>query len=311
MKQLRAVLDRLPSSVEYTFVRIILAALPPVRETAVWVNDAATHEILTAFNQGTYGAVDRLLRQHEKALVRVPENGRDDARTLLDAARHSLAQLLLAEARAKAKAAGDCWITTRSVDPDRLGPPSEPCPLPGPGKVIDVWQIGRDRHAHRLAVAGVAAGPAPWGDQRNMWVDPVALNRRYLTLLRKYCRPLFRLRVGHAWRTRRAPSGWRVLTQQVIPQLYDYLRPFYPARRYSAGQEGMSHDKYPRALLRDVRDLLAAERPDLAAGLTEEQVRAVVQRHLDSAPRDRPLGRMMFVLYPNPATAKRTTRPRS
>jgi hypothetical protein len=274
------------------------------------VNAAPTHEIFTAFTQGTYGVVDRLLRRQEKALVRVPENERQTARALFDSVRRSLAQLLLAEAHAKAKAFGDCWIERRWVDPDRLGPPSAPCPLSGPGMVIDVWQLGRDRRAHRLAVEGIAAGPPPWGDRRIPWVDPVVLEMRYLVLLRKYCRPLFRLRVGHAWRTRRAPSGWRALTQRVIPQLYDYLRPFYPVRRYTAGLEA-SHGKYPRALLRDIRDLLATERPDLAAGLTEEQVRAAVQRHLDAAPRDRPLGRAMFELYPKPATGKHTTRPRS
>jgi len=310
MKRLQAVLERLPRDVEYTFVRTILAALPPVRETAVWVHAAATEEILAAFNQGTYGVVDRLLRRHEAALVRLPENEREPARALLDSVRHTLAQLLLAEAHAKAKAPGDCWIERRWVDPDRLGPPSDPCPLSGPGMVIDVWQLGRDRRAHRLPVEGIAAGPPPWGDRRIPWVDPVALDKRYLALLRKYCRPLFRFRVGHEWRTRRAPSGWRVLTRRVIPQLYDYLRPFYPVRRYTAGRQP-SRGKYPRALLRDIRDLLAAERPDLAAGLTEAQVQAAVQRYLESAPRDRPLGKVMFQASPNPTTGKHTTRPRS
>jgi hypothetical protein len=312
MKQLQAVLERLPRDVEYTFVRTILAALPPVRETAVWVNDpAATDEMLTAFNHGTYGAVDRLLRRHERALVRRQEKERETARALLDPLRRSLAQLLLAEAHAKAKAFGDCWIERRWVDPDRLGPPSGPCPLSGPGMVIDVWQLGRDRRAHRLAVEGIAAGLPPWGDRRIPWVDPVAVDKLYLALLRRYCRPLFRFRVGHEWRTKRASSGWRVLTLRVIPQLYDYLRPFYPIRRYTTGRREASRGKYPRALLRQIRDLLAAERPDLAADLTEEQVRAVVQRYLKSAPHDRPLGTAMFKLYPKPATGKHTTRPRS
>ena len=69
MKRLLAALERLPSDVEYTFVRMILDTLPPMLETAVWVNGAPTDKILTAFNQGTYGAVDRLLRKQEKALL--------------------------------------------------------------------------------------------------------------------------------------------------------------------------------------------------------------------------------------------------
>lgn len=72
----------LPSGVEYTFVRAILDAFPPVRETAVWVNADATAEILTAFNEGTYGTVDRLLRRHERTLVQPPENERDTGRAL-------------------------------------------------------------------------------------------------------------------------------------------------------------------------------------------------------------------------------------
>ena len=309
MKQLQAVIERLPSYVEYAFVQAIFAALPPVREAAVWVTAAPTDEILSVFNYGTYGAVDRLLRQHEKALVRLPENGPNTARTLLDAVRHSLAQLLMAEASAKAKAPGDCRLERRWVR--GLGSLSDPCPFSGPGMLVDVWQLGRDRRMHRLAVEGIAAVPRALGGRELPWVDPVAFDKCCLALLRKYCRSLFRLRVGHAWRTRRtAPSGWRVLTQRVIPRLYDYFLAFYPIRRYTWGGAA-SRGKYPRALLRDIRDLLAVERPDLAADLTEEQVRAAVQRYLDSAPRDRSLGRAMFQLYPKPATAKRTTRPRS
>jgi hypothetical protein len=47
MKRLQAVLEHLPGDVEYTFIRMILAALPPAQETAVWTNPQATHEILT------------------------------------------------------------------------------------------------------------------------------------------------------------------------------------------------------------------------------------------------------------------------
>jgi hypothetical protein len=310
MRQLLAALERLPNDAEYTFVRMILDALPPVLETASWLNHAPTDEILTAFNQGTYGAVDRLLRRHEKTLLRLPEAERDKAGALLDPVRHSLAQLLLAEALAKAKEPGDCWIGTRLVDPARRGPPSEPCPLSGPGAIVDVWQLGRDRRAHRLLVKGMPAGLPPWGDERIPWVDPAALDKLRLSLLRRYCRPLLRLRVGHEWRTKRARSPWRVVTQRVIPQLYDYLRPFYRVRRYTVGLKEVSPGKYPKALLRNIRDLLVAERPDLAADLTEERVLVAVQRHLQSAAPDRPLGRAMFQLYPKPAIGKHTTPPR-
>jgi len=309
-RQLRAALRRLPSAIEYTFVRGILDALPPAPVTAVWVSATKTDEILTAFRQGTYGAVDRLLRRHEKVLRHMPEHERATAQTLLDGVRHSLARLLLREARAKVKTAGDCWIETRWVDPDRLGSPSEPCPLRGPGMVIDVWQFGRDRRAHRLSVKGIPAGPPPWGDRQIPWVDPVALNKLYLALLRKYCRPHFRLPVGHEWRTKRAPSGWRVLTRRVIPQLYDYFLPFY-LERPSTAESDVSPPKYPRALLRDIRALLVAERPDLAADLTVAQVQAVVQRHLARAPLDRPLGPAMFQLHPKPPPDKRSTRTKS
>ena len=209
MKRLLAALERLPSDVEYTFLRMILDTLPPTLETAIWLNHAPTDEILTAFNEGTYGRVDRLLRQREKTVLNLSKSERDEACALLDQTRHSLAQLLLAEALAKAKAPGDCWIETRAVDPARRGRPSEPCPISGPGMVIDVWQFGRDRRMHRLLVKGIPAGLPPWGDERIPWVDPVALDKLHLSLLRKYCRPLLRLRVGHEWRTKRRRSPWR------------------------------------------------------------------------------------------------------
>jgi hypothetical protein len=307
MSSLEAILQRLPNGVEYPLVHMILSALPPMLHAALWVNAPPTDEILTAFNHGTYGAVDRLLRRHEKALVRLPENDREAARTQLDFIRNSLAQHLLSEALAKIKAPGDCWIRTGLMTAGGRERSSASSPLSRPGAVIDVWTLGRDRRAHRLATERIAAGPPPWGDERIPWVDPVALDKLHLVLLRKYCRPLFRLRVGHAWRTSRAPSGWKVLSQQVIPQLYDYLLPYYPVRALAGTY---SPGTYPLALLRDIRDLLAAERADLAAELTVEQVTAAVQRHLKSARRDRPLGRAMFQAHPKLARRKHRTKPR-
>jgi hypothetical protein len=76
--------------------------------------------------------------------------------------------------------------------------------------------------------------------------------------------------------------------------LYDYLYPYYAVRGYRQLLRDLTPGHYPRQLFRDIRDILQAEVPHLAAEVTEGQVQAAVQRYLEKAPPDRPMGFDMF-----------------
>ena len=67
-----------------------------------------------------------------------------------------------------------------------------------------------------------------------------------------------------------------------------------PSEPAPKGLRDRSLGKYPRQLLRDISEILHIEVPHLAAGLTESQVQAAVQRYLKEAPSDRPMGFDMF-----------------
>ena len=85
-----------------------------------------------------------------------------------------------------------------------------------------------------------------------------------------------------------------MLTRYAIPMLYDYLHPFYPVRSYRKDRSYLTPGHYPRQLFRDIRDILQAEVPHLAADLTEAHVQAVAQRYVQNAAPDRPKGFDMF-----------------
>lgn len=103
-------------------------------------------------------------------------------------------------------------------------------------------------------------------------------------------------RPGRHWRTERAPSGWPLITQHVIPELYDYLRPYYATRQYRHGRTDYSSGDYPVQLRRDITEILQVELPHLAGEIGVERVTAAIQRYLDGAPTDRPMGRKLFVV---------------
>jgi hypothetical protein len=113
-------------------------------------------------------------------------------------------------------------------------------------------------------------------------------------LIRNYFRPILHKRVGQRWRTEREPAGWPILTQRVIPALYDYLRPYYSARPYRHHRQSRSEGHFPAALRRDITDLITLECPHLAEALTMERVTAIIQRYLRRASRDRRMGIDLF-----------------
>jgi hypothetical protein len=82
----------------------------------------------------------------------------------------------------------------------------------------------------------------------------------------------------------RKPQGWPVFTHIVIPQLYEYLIPYYkkpshyseridsPGRRRPA--------RFPGELVQDMLDLLRMEHPHVFARTTAPQLKSIIQKYL-------------------------------
>jgi hypothetical protein len=65
------------------------------------------------------------------------------------------------------------------------------------------------------------------------------------------------------------PHGFWVVTGYLVPAPYDYLRPFYPVKRYRMTPKGhrSGPGAYPQQLMRDIADILRLERPNLCSAL--------------------------------------------
>src|SRR5215467_1466810 len=287
-----AVLQRLPREVEYTFVKMILADVPGPSMTASWTDHGPSDEISKRFRNKTYGAVDRALRKAEAALRKLPPDKEGAQRAQVRPLRHAWAQQVLGETGALVP--GVMQIVTTWTDPKRLGLSPTPSGLRGPGIVIDVLLIVPEGF-HLVERWALPATLMRWRRKgRVPWVDPDLVNEIYAVLIRTYFRAILRKRVGQRWRTQREPAGWPILTQRVIPALYDYLRPYYPARSYRHHRQLRSDGHFPAALRRDITDLIKFECPHLAGELTVERVTAVIQRYVRRAPRDRRMGIDLF-----------------
>jgi hypothetical protein len=122
------------------------------------------------------------------------------------------------------------------------------------------------------------SGPAPW-DPAIPFIDTEERDRIILELIHKHCPRLLSVRVSAAWRSNYSPEGWRLITQHIVPRLYDYLRPFYAVRRHRrAGRNGPG--QYSAQLRRDILDIVRFETGGLADKLTLPRVTAAIQRHI-------------------------------
>jgi hypothetical protein len=287
-----AVLQRLPREVEYTFIKMILADVPGPSMTAAWTDREPGDEISKRFRNKTYGAVDRALQKVEAALRKLPPDEQAARQPQVRSLRHAWVQQVIGETGALGS--GAMQIVTTWTDPQRMGISPAPTGLDGPGFVIEVLLIVRKR-LYLVERWAVPATLMPWRPKPGVpWVDPELVNEIYAVLIRTYFRPILRKRVGQRWRTEREPAGWPILTQRVIPALYDYLRPYYPARSYRHHRQLRSDGHFPAALRRDITDLIKLECPHLAEALTPERVTAGIQRYLRRAPRDRRMGIDLF-----------------
>jgi len=287
-----AVLQRLPREVEYTFIKMILADVPGPSMTASWTDREPGDEISKRFRNKTYGAVDRALRKAEGVLRKLAPDEQAAERAQVRSLRHAWAQQVLGETGALVS--GAMRIVTTLTDPERLGISPTPTGLDGPGLVIEVWLTVRKR-LYLVERWALPAMLMPWRPETGVpWVDPELVSQIYAVLIRTYFRAILRKRVGQRWRTEREPAGWPILTQRVIPALYDYLRPYYPARPYRHHRQSRSDSHFPAALRQDITDLIKFECPHLAEALTTERVTASIQRYLRRAPRDRRMGIALF-----------------
>jgi len=271
---------------------MILADVPGPAMTAAWTDREPDDEISKRFRNKTYGAVDRALRKAEAALQKLAPDEEAAQRAQVGSLRHAWAEQVLGETGALVS--GAMRIVTTWTDPERLGIPLTPTGLEGPGLVIEVLRTVRKK----LDLIERWALPAmlmPWRPEPGVpWIDPGLVDEIYAVLIRTYFRPILRKRVGQRWRTEREPAGWPILTQYVIPALYDYLRPYYLARPYRHHRQSRSDGHFPAALRRDITDLIKFECPHVAGELTVERVTASIQRYVRRAPQDRRMGIDLF-----------------
>ena len=84
----------------------------------------------------------------------------------------------------------------------------------------------------------------------------------------------------------RRPQGWPLFTHQVIPRLYELMRPQYekPGHFSEDRDRGTGQARrtalYPQELLEDMLGILRAEHPTFFAQTTIGQLKAVLQRYL-------------------------------
>ena len=96
----------------------------------------------------------------------------------------------------------------------------------------------------------------------------------------------------HRYISKRSPSGWPICTRLIIPRLYDFMLPYYPApghlwHRHRVGAQGAGSKplaRFPKELLTDMLEILRLEDPHLFGKAALHQLKSAIQRHLASRP---------------------------
>jgi hypothetical protein len=271
-----AVIRRLPERVDYTLVKTIFIDLPSGLPTLLWAARSDGNPLLRAFKDRTVRAIVRALRRAENS---------EGNRELVAGVRRELIQLCLQELHNSWSPHPDLSISETLVLPQRFRDGHRPPGPPVQHLRITVTRTVAPRRVDPSPPAAVVlercflpSGPAPW-DPTIPFIDPEERDRIILELLHKHCPRLLGLRVSRRWRSNYSPEGWRLITQHIVPRLYDYLRPFYPVRTHRrAGRSGPG--RYSAQLRRDITDIVRFEMGSLADKLTLERVTAAIQRHV-------------------------------
>jgi hypothetical protein len=213
-------------------------------------------------------AIVRVVRREEKS-----ETNREYAALI----RHELVQLCLAELNSPWSPHPELSLSVRLVSPHLFAADHRP---PGPSVQhvrITVESTG-SAGPTVLEERFVASTPAAW-NASIPFIDSEECDRIMLDLVAKHFPRLLNVRVSARWRSKYSPEGWRLITQHIVPRLYDYLRPFYPVRRHRrAGRSGPG--QYSAQLRRDITDIVRFELPHLAKKLTVARVTAAIQRYI-------------------------------
>ena len=277
--------ERLPPAIHYGHILMIVHGVPIDPTTALILSSPADSGLAALLRTGTYAQI----------------------LGALDAEIGQITSLRLMSDRIKQEALRFLAFWKRSVYVALLGEPA----LAHQGRAFRCSLVPTGRDAEGLLYRWPDERIQVWGLPGGPGATPVLLEERLVgtredytvhwlraveALLARHCQlePLVRRRYLAAWRSFRDRPGWPVVTQTLIPRLYDYLRPYYPTRRYTTGRRAPGPAAYPRRLMEDLAELLRLERPELCDGLTGRHVQAAVQRYLQHADPHRPLGVALF-----------------
>ncbi len=238
------VIRRLPRSVDYTHIKMIILSLPAPLTTLVWRGDPTADPLWEAFNRRSLRAIDRQLRRREATLAAHGPAVPATERALLQGLRHQWVLLCMREMNERASHERPRWMRVRRVDPTLL--PTVP----------------------------------PWGDPKVPWFDPDEHHGACAALLRQHFADVLSRRCGRRWRSQYAPPGWPLVTKVAVPALFELLRPHYAVRSYQDRRQQGVAGHYAAQLRRDITEILHLELPLLAKDLTIARVTAAIQRHI-------------------------------
>jgi hypothetical protein len=263
-----ALIQRLPAGADYTLIKTIFIDLPSGLSTLLWAASSESTSLLRTFNERTVRAIIRVVRREEKS-----ETNREFAALI----RHELVQLCLAELNSPWSPHPQLSLSVRLVSPHLFAADHHP---PGPSVQHVRITVESTGSAGPIVLDErfVASTPAAW-NASIPFIDSEECDRIIVELVAKHFPRLLNVRVSARWRSKYSPEGWRLITQHIVPRLYDYLRPFYPVRRHRrAGRSGPA--KYSAQLRRDITDIVRFELPHLAKKLTLGRVTAAIQRYI-------------------------------
>jgi len=284
------VLQRLAPEVEYTRIKMIFLDLPSSISTLTWQSAESGDALLTAFAGKTARAIERELRRLERALPTMDADvsGRERERVRL--IRHELVQICFQEVE-RSRARGPAQsIEVALVNPQAFRPECRP---PGPDRPhmrIRVCERPRSKARRRrapkvLAERFIVSTAAPWGDASIPWQDTDEIERVIMELLLRFFPKVMNVRCGPRWRSKYPAAGWPLITQFVVPHLFEELRPYYAVRHYRDHRQAAPAGYYSAQLIRDITDIIRLELPHLAQGLTVARVTAAIQRYVKQLPR--------------------------